>query len=486
MSKRFVALALLCGVLAVSAQATDWKGRSSIGLRAPIFFPMFEGENFSLSSSDDRYEPFMAGWDFGIDYKRGLSRQLALNLSATYAITYDDSTATSDQSFSLIANDDDALAKMSGILFGVTANYYFSPDKKTQPYILGGVGVDFWSLDLPGDSTSRGNRSSTDLNFRVGAGVTFPLSQSIDLNVEARYSWFIHNINNDIGSVYNSGAWAHYDNRPFRSYLEPTIILSHAWGGKTTAPEKDSDKDGVVDGKDKCPKTPVGAWVDSDGCPKDGDEDGVFDGIDKCPKTPKGASVDIAGCPSDSDDDGVWNGIDKCENTPKGATVDATGCPSDSDKDGVFDGIDKCPGTPAGTKVDATGCPILTGEQEKIAGELRTSKITLNINYASNSFEPDDASKKKLKDIAETMKAFSHLNVEVRGYTDDRNTEEYNLKLSQNRADRVRELLIEYGVAAGRLTAKGFGENPDHFVADNKTAEGRRQNRRVELESTNK
>src|SRR5439155_24148 len=60
----------------------------------------------------------------------------------------------------------------------------------------------------------------------------------------------------------------------------------------------------------------------------------------------------------DSDGDGVPDGLDKCPNTPKGATVDSNGCPLDSDLDGVPDGIDQCPNTPAGTKVDATGCPL--------------------------------------------------------------------------------------------------------------------------------
>jgi outer membrane protein OmpA-like peptidoglycan-associated protein len=61
--------------------------------------------------------------------------------------------------------------------------------------------------------------------------------------------------------------------------------------------EKDSDKDGVPDSRDKCPGTPAGVTVDKDGCPLDSDKDGVPDYLDKCPGTPAGVTVDKDGCP---------------------------------------------------------------------------------------------------------------------------------------------------------------------------------------------
>ncbi len=59
----------------------------------------------------------------------------------------------------------------------------------------------------------------------------------------------------------------------------------------------DQDRDGVLDGNDKCPFTPEGVTVDKDGCPLDSDGDGVPDYLDKCPGTPLGAVVDTDGCP---------------------------------------------------------------------------------------------------------------------------------------------------------------------------------------------
>lgn len=120
----------------------------------------------------------------------------------------------------------------------------------------------------------------------------------------------------------------------------------------------DSDKDGIVDLKDNCPKTPEGAQVDSTGCPIDTDKDGVADGIDQCPGTAAGVAVGPDGCEADFDKDGVLDSKDQCPNTPEGAQVDVNGCPVDSDKDGVSDDKDKCPGTAAGTAVDNTGCPL--------------------------------------------------------------------------------------------------------------------------------
>lgn len=59
----------------------------------------------------------------------------------------------------------------------------------------------------------------------------------------------------------------------------------------------DTDRDGVPDGRDRCPSTPLGALVDDRGCPTDADGDGVPDGIDRCPATPPGTPVNLLGCP---------------------------------------------------------------------------------------------------------------------------------------------------------------------------------------------
>ena len=74
---------------------------------------------------------------------------------------------------------------------------------------------------------------------------------------------------------------------------------------------------------------------------------------------------------------------------------------------------------------------------------------------------------------------WGNVNIEVAGHTDSRGSDKYNMKLSQRRAEAVRNYLISKGIAADRLTAKGYGESQP--VADNDTDEGRFKNRRVEL-----
>ncbi|HUK12057.1 MAG TPA: OmpA family protein [Thermoanaerobaculaceae bacterium] len=241
---------------------------------------------------------------------------------------------------------------------------------------------------------------------------------------------------------------------------------------------KDSDGDGVPDGIDRCPDTPKGAIVDQYGCPKDSDGDGVPDGIDRCPDTPKGAIVDEHGCPKDSDGDGVPDGIDRCPDTPKGVIVDEHGCPKDSDGDGVPDGIDRCPDTPRGAKVDAHGCP----EAPKAAPLFEPGQKALvleGVSFDSDKATLLPASQVVLDRVAASLAAWPDVRVEVAGFTDSTNTVKHNAKLSQRRAEAVRDYLTSKGVAPGRLVAKGYGEsNP---IADNKTKEGRAKNRRVEL-----
>jgi len=124
---------------------------------------------------------------------------------------------------------------------------------------------------------------------------------------------------------------------------------------------KDTDKDGVVNRKDKCPDTPPGVLIDKKGCPVDADGDGVPDYLDNCPNTPKEAygKIDTYGCPLDTDGDSIPDYLDACPDTPiaSKSLVDSVGCSLDSDHDGVYDYLDKCADTPSGITIDSLGCP---------------------------------------------------------------------------------------------------------------------------------
>jgi len=240
----------------------------------------------------------------------------------------------------------------------------------------------------------------------------------------------------------------------------------------------DADNDGVADKQDRCPNTPAGDAVDGNGCslPKDSDGDGVLDPRDNCPDTPRGERVDANGCPlpKDSDGDGVMDPQDKCPDTPRGERVDASGCPlpKDSDGDGVLDPQDKCPDTPRGTRVDASGCAVVFEEGKR---ELVLEGVYFETAKAVLLPEPQAI----LDRVAASLAASPDLKVEVAGYTDSRGSRAGNVRLSQARAKAVADYLIGKGIAAGRLTAKGYG--PDKPIGDNATEEGRARNRRVEL-----
>jgi OmpA-OmpF porin, OOP family len=139
--------------------------------------------------------------------------------------------------------------------------------------------------------------------------------------------------------------------------------------------------------------------------------------------------------------------------------------PGDADKDGVLDNVDRCPDTPPGVAVDAYGCTI--------KGSITLEGVTFELNSAR--LTPD--SQQVLSTVANDLKKYPRLKLELQGHTDSSGSDQHNLKLSQQRADSVRLYLMDQGVAGSQLTARGYGETQP--IEDNKTEAGRSRNRRV-------
>ncbi|HEY0975341.1 MAG TPA: OmpA family protein [Solimonas sp.] len=144
---------------------------------------------------------------------------------------------------------------------------------------------------------------------------------------------------------------------------------------------------------------------------------------------------------------------------------------TDEDGDGVIDSVDQCPNTPPGTRVDGNGCPL----QKVIALD--------GVTFEFNSARLQPNAKGLLNEAQRILQRYPDMQIEVAGHTDSVGNDAYNLKLSQQRADAVRDYFLSEGVPAERLTSKGYGEAEP--VADNETAAGRELNRRVELRVLN-
>ena len=341
--------------------------------------------------------------------------------------------------------------------YGAEFLYHFMPDGRFVPFLAVGAGEIHY--DTPGDAS---NMNKFFLDY--GAGVKIFITDDIALRADVRHILPTNdNYNDFMGTVGLTFSFGGHKKEVAVAKVEepppppPPVIL-------------DSDNDGVPDNIDKCPGTPAGVVVDKDGCPVDSDKDGVPDYLDKCPNTPAGVVVDKDGCPLDSDKDGVPDYLDKCPDTPAGVVVDKDGCPVDSDKDGVPDYLDKCPNTPAGAKVEKDGCV-----HEKVT-------ITLNVEFDTSKSVIKEKYYDEISKVADFMKTYPETTAAVEGHTDNVlriSDPEFNIKLSQARADSVRQYLIDkFEIDGSRLTAQGYG--PDRPIDTNDTKEGRQKNRRVE------
>ena len=343
------------------------------------------------------------------------------------------------------------------------------------PYLT--AGVSHFSID-----TDVGHSDGMQLNF--GGGTRLMVSDIVGVRFDVRTL-----VSTDDDEFVDS----------FTNF-EASLGASFIVGGGVP---RDSDSDGVVDGVDKCPGTPLGCWVDELGCPRDSDGDGVCDGLDRCPNTPAGCPVDQHGCPLDEDGDGVCDGLDDCPGTPMGAWVDDRGCPRDSDGDGVYDGIDRCPDTLAGCEVDAQGCPLDEDGDgvcdgldqcpgtpprtrvDEVGCPVEVIKLVLaNVHFQFNKSDIQPFYMAVLDEVAESLLAndWRRVEIELRGHTDNIDSVEYNYRLGQARADTVKEYLVAKGVSPARLITKSFSELEP--TASNDTEEGRALNRRVEMVPT--
>ncbi len=335
-------------------------------------------------------------------------------------------------------------------------NNAFGDSKWFDPYVYAGVGENWVGHE-------------NGLGLGVGLGANAWLNDNIGINVSTGYKKVNTAIDfemyqHSIGVVIKFGK-SDTDGDGIRDRDDkcPNIAGLAEFDG---CPDHDADDDGVLDCCDECINTP--GLKEFKGCP-DTDGDGVRDIDDECPEVP--GVIELNGCP-DADGDGVADKDDECPNVA--GPEPNSGCPYiDNDGDGVIDILDKCITVPGPASNE--GCPEVFLDQKSV------DEAAKGINFATGKSEISANVKLILDEVAVILNQNNNLQFRfsVDGHTDSTGSEAINMKLSNSRANAVKDYLVNKGVDLNRLVTKGFGESKP--VDTNATKAGRLNNRRVDI-----
>ncbi len=451
LSRLLFAMLLVLGYSNANAQDQNNPWQITIGVNAVDAYPSGDGGLFSESFGEE-YFNVTDHWNIlpslsTISVSKYLSDGFSFGLTGSLnkIDKWGDISTNPD-----VTNEVDDLS-----YYGLdgTIKYNFREGKTFDPYA--GLGGGYTWVD------------------EVGAGT---LNGTLGLNI-----WFGENIGLTIQTAYKH-AFEDYLN----SHFQHSAGLSIKFGGTDTdgdgiydkddaCPDvagleafngcPDTDGDGIEDSKDDCPNE--AGLAELNGCP-DTDGDGIADNKDNCP-TVAGLKA-LNGCP-DADGDGVTDADDKCPN--EAGPASNKGCPwADKDGDSVLDKDDKCPDV-KGT-VANNGCPEVTAQVQATLNEYAKT-ILFDTGKASIKSQSEVV----LGDIIGILKEYSTAKFTVEGHTDSVGSEKLNQRLSDSRANSVKEYLVANGIDAFRLSALGYGEAKP--IDSNKSRAGRANNRRVEI-----
>ena len=201
--------------------------------------------------------------------------------------------------------------------------------------------------------------------------------------------------------------------------------------------------------------------------------------------------VAVAGCTTTD----PYTGEQKTSNTTKGAAIGAVagavvGAATASDKDrkkGILTGAvaGGAVGAGVGNYMDRQESALrnrLEGSGVRVVREGDTIRLVMpsNVTFDVDSYNVRSGFYDTLNSVALVLKEYSKTNIRIAGHTDSSGSDAYNQTLSERRAESVGNFLISQGVSRGRVWTTGYGER--YPIASNDTADGRQQNRRVELE----
>ncbi|OAD45282.1 OmpA family protein [Polaribacter atrinae] len=330
--------------------------------------------------------------------------------------------------------------------FGVGYHQYDSALYKTDPT---GTTPDELLVDFGYNPDRNSVNEASSIFLSAQLGVKRRISRRVDL--EFRTGMYFNNEDHLDAAVSDKQTWESF----FVTSLGVVLKLEKKKEHIIWAPEKPAGTEFEI--------------IDTDG-------DGVMDQLDVEPNTPKGAMVYGNGQAVDTDGDGLPDYKDKCP--LKYGPLSNEGCPLniDTDGDGVMDAKDLCPNTPG--PVENRGCP----KQEAVAPVNITQQIGLlatSIYFDTNKDDIKLISYSTIDQIIGLMKKIPDVKFVIEGHTDNRNSDRYNLYLSQRRTESVRKYMIKSGISSDRLKPVGYGESRPKF--SNENAGGRQLNRRVEI-----
>jgi len=492
-----------------------------------------------LTDHSDAWTP---GWLFNADITYGLSSRFSLGVEGSWMKTYaaDLSGKPGDGAGASLDKIDGGL-QQRGTVIGLIGEYQFSKDGKWAPYFDLGAGMYFWKwtdadgntvmsddaeIDNPlgglsavPDVDQAGNPyelKDQELYLMAGLGLDYYASDLISIGLGVKFRYLTHVFTDYTGDQDIVGSDPGQLDLP-SGIVEGLLGLTFHFGGK--CPQMSGT--GSASATSGAP--PMDVQFESSatgGCPEYTYAWNFGDGATSTEANPKhtydkvgtySPSLTIKDAKGNAAMANVSSITVNCPPMSASATGNPTsgGAPLTITFKGMADG--GCPpftynwdfgdgGT--GTEQNPTrdyaiqgAYPVtLTVTDSKGASAKATVPVTVSsplvpttkksvvlegVGFTSNRSTLLPESEKVLDNVAEILLANPDVNVEIGGHTDSQGSDAYNMKLSDARANVVRNYLIKKGVPATRLTARGYGETAP--VADNATPEGRALNRRVEL-----
>ncbi|MCU0342272.1 MAG: OmpA family protein [Ignavibacterium sp.] len=521
--KKLIYLFVVLGLVAMSqqnyAQFKDWG--TKFGIRGSILFPENEFANLGFSGNDNTsFDWFKASYLGEAFFGFELSKALELSINAGYG----------KYAGKAMQEEGSDFGEYESTIIPISLRFKISPWDVSgwNPYFYVGGGVMNFSVDTKptGISSQPTEEDGWVAIIPAGIGAEFALSERV---------WLDFALGGAMSSTYDLDSYRGGQDEYWDSYLNASLGLTFVGEnckadrdmdglGKCdevkigTNPEvADTDGDGLLDGEEYLTyKTnPLQADTDVDGLTDysevksagtnplmvDTDADSLNDGQEV--NTYKSDAL-----VADTDKDGLKDGSEVLtyKTNPLKADTDGEGLTdgdevlkhktdplkADTDGDGLSDSEEVLThktnplnvDTDAGTVDDGTevkrGTDPLNAEDDvvKVGVVYSFEDIYFDVNKAT--IKPE--SEVRLNKVLKTLETYSDISVEISGHTDSDGSAKSNQKLSEARAESVKDWLVKKGIDSNRLSTVGFGE--DKPVADNKTKEGKQKNRRIEFTRT--